>query len=71
MQWISNPFAFGAIGLYINRKPIGGISNTNNVKGYLCGDLVYEGDSEEDAMKEVEKRFLDLPEGVKRVLSGG
>jgi len=70
-MWISNPAAYGVIDYFPrNNKNCGGISNVNGVvKGYFCGDLVYEGDNEKEAMGAVEKVWDAMPDGVKRKLT--
>ncbi len=66
ITWISNPAAYGAIGAYLEgrKASIGGISNTDKVRGYFLGECVYAGEEEDAAMRAVEASFAKLPANV-------
>lgn len=69
ISWDSNPFAYGAIHCRIKgrKSSVGGISNVNGlVKGWFLGKLVYEGDSEDEAMLAVEHELKLQPEHIIR-----
>ena len=75
-DWISNPYAIGAIGCYVRGKKIGGISEINGIyRANLLGEEIYREDIEEtenlpceamsNAQQSVESAFSQLPSGVK------
>jgi hypothetical protein len=64
--WISNPFAYGAIGFYDKGRKVGSIAvcAEDQVRGWVGPRKVYDGDDEKDAMRTVEREYYKKSMGA-------
>jgi hypothetical protein len=70
LRFESNPAAYGCINAFMDgrKRAVGGLSNTNRVRGYFLAELIYEGDDEQEAMQAIEEKYNALSLNIRRAL---